>query len=66
MSKGDLLDVMPYAKVEQVIAMLRTTVPDHGIGRLDCVTRRAWADGYRSILGLHDRALHILEYGLEQ
>lgn len=64
MSKGDLLDQIPIEKRLQLVGMLSAgahgTIDDRELAE---VITWAWADGYRSIVGLHDRALHILSYG---
>jgi hypothetical protein len=64
--KGDLLDQIPDAKLQQIVAMLRAGARAQLDQReLAEVTVRAWRDGYRSVVGLHDRAVHILDYGVE-
>lgn len=64
MTKGDLLEQIPPAKLQQLVAMMRTgerTSLDER--ELVDVLERAWRDGFRSVVGLHDRAVHILEHG---
>lgn len=62
MSKGDLLDQIPPEKLAQLVGMLRASfqLDDR---ELEERVRGAWADGYRSVMGLHDRAQHVLQYG---
>jgi hypothetical protein len=63
-TKGDLVDLIPAPKLQQLVGMLRTG-PRAGVDERELVEvlERAWRDGFRSVVGLHDRAVHILEHG---
>jgi hypothetical protein len=56
-------DIFPDERARLVLGMLRGSHPDHDERELREVMGWAWADGYRSIVGLHGRAAHILEHG---
>jgi hypothetical protein len=62
-TKGGLLDQIPQPKLEQIVAILRASFPDLDSRELTEQVVHAWRDGYRSIMGLHDRAQHVLQYG---